>query len=519
MTDPGIGEGATRPSDDETGIQNLDLILGGGIPRGSLVMVVGPPGSGKSTLAAQIAFSAAAAGKQVLILTALSEPGSKFVTHFRPFTFFNEAVLGGPVRILSLEQFLSEGLATTGEALLTLAREIRADLVVLDGFTGLRGADPDPQAARQFLYHVGSTLSLRGTTTVITSEADPRDPTLFPEATTADVIIGLHCGLDGVRQRRGIEVIKVRGRAELPGLHGLTMGAAGMIVYPRLEARVATTARAGESSQPTERMAATPVPFEIPGLDALLGGGLTRATITLAAGSLGTGKTLLGLQFALAGLRAAEPVVLLGFRETAEQLVFKADLLGGGEEIRAALGPGGGLTLLLWPPVELNPDVVADHLLAALTRTGARRLVIDSMAELARALQVTGDSRRTEEYLAALVVSLRDRGVTTLAIKEMRQTIAENAEYVADSISMVADNVLVLQQRDAGDYLRRTLAVIKMRFSAFDPAVRDFVIAPPLGIEVRPPFPAVRSAVPPPRTSDSTNSESDSTMRLVEGDA
>ncbi len=48
---------------DSTGALQLDLVLGGGVPRGSLLMVVGPPGSGKTTLAAQMAFAAARAGR------------------------------------------------------------------------------------------------------------------------------------------------------------------------------------------------------------------------------------------------------------------------------------------------------------------------------------------------------------------------------------------------------------------------------------------------------------------------
>jgi circadian clock protein KaiC len=295
------------------------------------------------------------------------------------------------------------------------------------------------------------------------------------------------------------------------------MSNAGLTVYPRLESRVSTVAPVLVSDDIPEAMIGTPVPFAIPGLDALLGGGLTRATTTLAAGSLGTGKTLLGLQFALAGMRAGESVVFLGFRETVEQLIFKADLLGGKEEFRAALRPGGTLTLLLWPPVELNADIVADYLLATLTRTGARRLVIDSIAELERALRATGDARRVDEYLTALVVTLRDRGVTTLALKETQQTSA-GLEHMADPISMVADNVLALRQGDEGDHLRRTLTVIKMRFSAYNAAVHDFMIAPPHGIQVRPPFPTGQSAVQSLKTAPPAAGKADTVVGPTEDD-
>ena len=92
---------ASRPG-DPTGVPNLDRVLGGGLPRGALVLVVGAPGSGKTTLALQMAFAAARAGRRVLILTALSEPTSKLIGHLRTFTFFDEDLLGDAIQVLSL---------------------------------------------------------------------------------------------------------------------------------------------------------------------------------------------------------------------------------------------------------------------------------------------------------------------------------------------------------------------------------------------------------------------------------
>ena len=263
----------------------------------------------------------------MLILTALSESTSKLIAHLRAFAFFDEALIGRPVRIISLQQYLPGGLAAAGEELLEMARETGAELVVLDGFRGMRGVDLDPQVARQFLFDVGGVLSIRGATTVVTSEADAHDPAFFPEATVADVIIGMHYGLNGVRQRRGIEAVKVRGARPLPGLHGLALGDDGVVVYPRLEARVAAAARIAAADVRPVMAPAEQASWGIPALDLLLGGGPTRATTTVLSGDVGTGKTLLGLHFALAGVRAGEPVLFLGFREAAGQLLLKAALL------------------------------------------------------------------------------------------------------------------------------------------------------------------------------------------------
>lgn len=145
----GTANAETTPTTalDTTGVPHLDEVLGGGVPRGALVLIVGPPGSGKTTLANHIAFAAANSGRRVLIVTALSEPTSKLLAHLRAFHFFNEALIGGPVQIMSLEQFLPQGLETTADELLAMARETEAGLVVLDGFRGVRGAERDAQRA------------------------------------------------------------------------------------------------------------------------------------------------------------------------------------------------------------------------------------------------------------------------------------------------------------------------------------------------------------------------------------
>ena len=56
-------------------------------------------------------------------------------------------------------------------------------------------------------------------------------------------------------------------------------------------------------------------PTGIPGLDQITGGGLPRGRVTLVAGSAGAGKTLLGLEFLVAGARQyGEPGVLVTLR-------------------------------------------------------------------------------------------------------------------------------------------------------------------------------------------------------------
>lgn len=494
-SDPREGSTAMAESRDPTGVPHLDRILGGGLLRGSLVLVLGLPGSGKTTLASQIAFTAARAGKRVLILTALSESTSKLIAHLRAFSFFEPSLIGGAVQFLSLQSTLAEGLEIASDAILTEARRVKAEVVLLDGFRSLGSLTGSAQFARQFLYTVGTTLNALGATLLITAETDPRDPTFFPEATTADVILGLHYQLFGVRHHRGIEVVKSRTSAPLPGLHALTLSEDGVSVYPQLEERIAADVLGGEAQTQGAALrgaqsetALGPMQprasFGLSELDTMLAGGIPRATCTLLAGSLGAGKTLMSLYFALAGVRGGEAVTFLGFRESQRQLRLAASAFEIGSALEKALRPAGGLTFLEVPPIKVNADILADRLLHVLDQTGSRRLVIDSVAELERAILRSPDPQRLEDYLAALLIALRERGVTALMIKETDKAIAATLDFSADPLSVLAENVILLQQVPYEGGLHRILAVLKLRFSEHDTTLREFHIASPAGLEV-----------------------------------
>ncbi len=150
-------EAGLPPQVDATVVPILDAVLGGGLPRGTLAIVVGPPGSGKMTLACQIAFASGRAGRRALILTALSEPTSKLVAHLLTFCFFDEALLGGSVEVVSLEQLWS---ATTRTARPVAGRGEGHGLPSIGGTGGRLGS---PGGCRNGRVGAGNgSLSWRG---------------------------------------------------------------------------------------------------------------------------------------------------------------------------------------------------------------------------------------------------------------------------------------------------------------------------------------------------------------------
>ncbi len=442
---------SNRVKQEPTGVPRLDEVLGGGLPQGALIVILGPPGSGKTTLACQIAFAAARRGQRVLLLTALSESPGKLIEHLSHYQFFVPDFLGQQVEIHAMKELLPDEKAPMQEIIASV-RKMGAPWVVLDGFQGLRGRGRDPQFIRQFLTSLGARLSMLGTTTLVTSEANPDDPASFQEMTTADVLVALSWRAGEVWGQRGLEVRKVRGQAQLQGRHSMALSEQGVVVFPRLEAQI-TGPLHHLSAQVTPPHSGphAPAAFDLHELDLLLGGGLTRQTSTLLTGSLGTGKTILALTFALAGVRHKEPVLFLGFRETIEQLKQKMHGFTHEASLQRALAPGGRLTVQRWDPIELDPDQVAT------------------------------------ELLAALLAAVRQAGVTLLAIKETSKAITTELDFSAEALEVLTENLLLMQQVVWQGHLHRLFMVLKTRFAPRDPALREVRITAPIGLEVLPP--------------------------------
>src|SRR5512138_408381 len=116
-----MGQGAN--SLFETGIPNLDLLLGGGIPRRQTLIVTGSPGGGKTILVNQIAFLAASRGLPVVFATLTSEPHDKLIEQLSGFKFFRRDLLGEQVFLISAYAAMKKSGKEARDLLLGAGRE------------------------------------------------------------------------------------------------------------------------------------------------------------------------------------------------------------------------------------------------------------------------------------------------------------------------------------------------------------------------------------------------------------
>lgn len=168
-----------------TGIEELDIMLGGGIPTGSTVLVVGSSGSGKTTLCMQYLINGAHRGERGVYFT-ITEPLFKFTKNMEGFNFYDKNLIeSGMLNLIDL-RIISERLGLNTEkytvedasALLDILRDIADELnvkrLIIDSITALCYRLQTPEMIRDFIFKLGSSLAAMKCTTLLTSEVPPR---------------------------------------------------------------------------------------------------------------------------------------------------------------------------------------------------------------------------------------------------------------------------------------------------------------------------------------------------------
>lgn len=439
-----------------SGQPRLDAILDGGLPENSINLIIGLPGSGKTILAEQYAFANATPERPALYLSTVSEPFEKLIRYGQTLSFFDSSAIGRSVFYEDLGTILNKnGLSTVLERVATLIKERRPAIMVIDSFKAL-SAYADAADTRPFLHELAGRLSAAPITSFWVGEYAEEEIGGAPEFAIADAIISLVTTRNDQREARWLRIMKLRGSEFAPGQHAYRLSVDGIDVFPRL----ADVPDVGDYTLAERRISSG-----VAALDEMLADGYRPGASTLCAGPSGTGKTLMGLHFIFSGAAEGEPGVLATLQEHPVQLE------------RIVNGFGWSLTndaveLMYRSPVDIYVDEWVYQLLETVERTGARRVLIDSLSDLQLA---SPDDIRFREYMYSLVQRLARSDVSLFMTAELPD-LFETTRLSEHGVSHLADNVVLLEYFRQDSAIRRALTVLKTRASTHEPESREYTI-------------------------------------------
>jgi circadian clock protein KaiC len=442
-----------------SGDRHLDAILGGGLPRNAVNLIIGLPGSGKTILAEQYTFHNATEQHPALYLSTVSEPMDKILRYGQTLDFFDVDAIGTRVFFDDLGHALNTGGL---DAVLTRVRELimqrRPGLITIDSFKALAAFAPDAPSFRRFLHDLAGTLSAFPATSFWVGEYEDHEIGTAPEFAVADGIISLTTHRESERAIRHLEVRKLRGTGFMTGQHAYRIQGDGLHVYPRL----AESLPGSPYELQPERISSG-----IPALDAMLADGYWPGASTLVAGPSGSGKTLMGLHFIFNGAVAGERGIIATLQENPTQL----------NRISSSYGwslPFDSVELMYRSPVDLYLEEWFYALLETIDRTGARRVLIDSLQDLRRAAI---DEVRFREYLYSLLQRCTNEQISLMMSLETPGLFGTSI-ISDDGVSHLSDNVILLEFVRDQARLLRAITVLKTRASRHEPEIREFRISP-----------------------------------------
>lgn len=450
----------------KTGVPGLDNLLGGGLPEFSFNLIAGTPGSGKTTLAHQIMFSLANPDNRALFFTVLGEPALKMLRYQQQFPFFDINKVNQSIRFVNLSADLLEG--DFDRVLSRIAEEVKdyaPNLVFVDSFRSVvQSAKQQEQGAselQRFVQHLGMQMTSWQATTFLIGEYLMPEAESSPVFTVADGILWLSQNLHRNSMVRKIQVVKMRGQAQAPGLHTFRMSDEGIQVFPRaIIQKPATAESIIKVSTGEER-----VSMGIPGLDEMLGGGLPVGYSLLVVGPSGSGKTILATEFLAEGVRRGEPGVIAAFEKSPSQLLNNR---------LNALVKAGQVGVIDTRALDLSIDETLHDLIAMINRMQAKRVVIDSLSgfELALAPEFQEDFRGS---LYRMIAELTSMGVTILMTSELEDRYTD-LRFSPFGSAFLADAIVVQRYIEIAGQFKRVFSVVKVRGSEHSKDIRLFDI-------------------------------------------
>jgi len=449
-----------------TGIQGLDEITDGGLPRGRPTLVCGGAGCGKTLLAAEFLVRGATQFGEPGVFMAFEETEAELTVNVASLGFDLAGLVRGKQIALDYVHIEPGEIQESGEydleglfvRLNHAIDAIGAKRVVLDTLEALFAGLRNEAILRAELRRLFRWLKDKGVTAVITAERGREQLTRHGlEEYVSDCVILLDHRVNDQIATRHLRVVKYRGALHGTNEFPFLIGDEGISVLP-------ITSLALNHKVSRERIATG-----IPRLDAMLGGkGFFRGSSILLTGTPGTGKTIVAANFAQAAARRGERVLFFSFEESPDQIIRNVHSIG------LRLEPLVKRGLLRFHSARPSLYGLEMHLATMFKEIALFRpqvVVVDPITSL----MDSGTDSETNGMITRLIDYLKAGQVTTLFTSLTQGGHALQQSEAA--MSSLMDAWLLLQDFEGNGERNRVLYVLKARGMAHSNQIREFLIS------------------------------------------
>jgi len=309
-----------------TGIQGLDEITDGGLPRGRPTLICGSAGCGKTLLAMEFLVRGATQFGEPGVFIAFEETAPDLAANVASLGFDVPRLVAQKKLLIDFVRLERSEIQEAGEFDLAglfirlnhAIDKIGAKRVVLDTVECLFAGLPNPGIVRSELRRLFRWLKDKGVTAIITGERGESTLTRQGlEEYVSDCVILLDHRVDGQVSTRRLRVVKYRGSTHGTNEYPFLIDRAGFSVLP-------VTSMGLDHAVSTERISTG-----IEQLDAMLGGkGCYRGSSILLSGTAGTGKTSMAAHFVQAACERGERCLYFAFEEPPQQIIRNLRSIG-----------------------------------------------------------------------------------------------------------------------------------------------------------------------------------------------
>lgn len=471
-------EGMVAEGRVSLGMQWLDVILNGGVPANRMYLLKGAPGTGKTTLGLQFLIEGIVAGEKCMIVT-LSETKSELESvaashgmdeEFKKIEVFEvhsgDAVLPDGQKEYTAFSPAEIELGASIKSLVEKIREVKPTRVVIDSLSEMRLLARESVRYRRQMAGLKNFFIERQCTVLLIDE--PASPDQTVDAIVSGVICLERSTPEYGRDRRRLQIVKMRGVEFYGGFHDYEIRKGGMVVWPRLVA----------SNHSSVNHDHRPVSSGVNGIDGMMDGGPLSGTAMLLIGSAGSGKSSLAIQYCIAGLNRDESAALFAFDERLDTIHIRSESMG------CDLKPyqkNGKMIIEQIDPGVLSPGEFIQRVRSSVEVSGAKTVVIDSLNGYLTAMP--GEQSLVLQ-MHELLTYLSQKGVLAILI------VAQNGVLSADIVppvdmSYLADTVLALRYFEFAGQVRKTISVVKKRGGVHENTLRELIVSA-RGVQVGP---------------------------------